>query len=124
MSFRFATVYQVNNGDDLGSATYWNTRFQDIDIRLNAVEAYSTTIQDTVTQVSDDALARVNDIVDPYITSLEDQINTLSASVTALQSSVVADQNNVNSQLSALLVQGQALVDNLSNLGAVSDGTF
>lgn len=124
MSFRFDTVYKVNVNDDLGSATFWNTRFQDIDLRLNSVELYASTIDSTVTQVTNDALARVNTIVNPYITSLETEINGLSAQVTSLQDSVVTDQNNVNQQLNALLAQGQVLVNNLASLGSLSDGTF
>lgn len=124
MSFRFLTVYQVSVGDDLGSASYWNARFQDIDLRLNAVEQYSSTIDSTVATVTDQALAQVTTLVDPYINSLESQINGLSTQVSALNNSVLTDQANVTSQLNALLAQGQTLVDNLSSLGALSDGTF
>lgn len=124
MAFHFQTLYQVNNGDDLGSGTYWNQRFQDIDLRLNAVEAYASTINASADSVTTQALDRVNNIVNPYITSLEDQINSLSSQVSSLQSSVVTDQDNVNNQLAALLAQGQTLVNNLSSLGDLSDGTF
>lgn len=122
--FHYESLYEVNNGDDLGSASYWNLRFQDIDLRLNAVEAYAGTINSAADSVTTQALDRVNNIVNPYITSLENQINSLSSQVSSLQSSVVTDQNNVNSQLSALLAQGQTLVNNLSSLGDLSDGTF
>lgn len=122
--FRYDTVYKVKVNDDLGSPTYWNTRLQDIDLRLNSCEQYASTISDTVDQVTDDALARVNDIINPYITALETQINGLVTQVNGLQDLVITDQNNINQQLNNLLTQGQTLVDNLANLGAISDGTF
>ena len=49
MTLRYATTYIVKAGDNLGAASYWNLRLQDIDIRLNAVESYTADINAAAT---------------------------------------------------------------------------
>ena len=129
--YHYDSLYKVSNGDDLGSATYWNGRFQDLDLRLNTVEGYSQDITDAINSVTQLGLERVNLTIDPFITTLIDQINALSAQiaglstqVTSLENQVITDQNSVTNQLNALLAQAQAEVNNLQSLGAISDGTF
>jgi hypothetical protein len=124
MSFRFQSIYKVSVNDDLGSATFWNSRFQDIDVRLNATESYSATIDDAIAEVIALGLARVDTTIQPSIDTLTTEINTLTTSVAALQNIVVTDQNNVINQLNTLLTTAQTLVANMQSLGTISDGTF
>lgn len=124
MAFRFNTVYIVKINDDLGSATYWNTRFQDIDLRLNAVEIYAATINNAVDEITTLGIARINSDIQPAVNAIQANIATLATSVTSLQNTVISDQNNITSQLSALLVTAQTLIANLESLGTVADGTF
>lgn len=124
MSFRFQSTYIVKIGDDLGSQTYWNTRFQDIDLRINATESYTATINNAVDEIASLGIARIDSEIQPAVTAIQNQITTLGASVTALQNLVVSDQNNITSQLGALLVTAQTLIANLQSLGTISDGTF
>jgi hypothetical protein len=124
MSFRFQSTYIVKTNDDLGSPTYWNTRFQDIDIRINACESYAATINSAVDSVIAQGINRVNTTVTPLVDSITAQINTLTANVATLENLVVTDQNSVVSQLNTLLATAQTLVANLQSLGTIQDGTF
>lgn len=124
MALRFASTYQVNVNDDLGSATFWNVRFQDIDVRLNAVESYTSTINDIEDQVVAQGINRINTTIQPFMDGLVAQLNTLTTTVASLQNSVLTDQGNLNDQLNTLLTEGQTLIDNLESLGTISDGTF
>lgn len=122
--FRYLSTYQVQNGDDLGSATYWNTRFYDIDVRLNSCEIYASTITDAVDNITTLGLARINDAIQPYVTTLEGQITGLQIQINGFANTIISDQADVISQLNTLLAQGQTYVTNLQTLGTVSDGTF
>ena len=124
--YRFDSVYRVNNNDDLGSPSYWNQRFQDIDVRVNSVENATLTaqIQSAVDLVTQAGIARINDTITPLINNTTANVNALQADVTALQELVVTDQNNVISQLNSILTQAQAILSNLETLGTIQDGTF
>ena len=124
MSFRFQTTYIIKTGDDLGSQSYWNTRFQDIDVRLNFVESYAAQITAQADSVGALGLARINSEIQPVVDTITAQVAALTTTVTDLQNLVVADQNNVVGQLNTLLAQAQALVANLQSLGVIQDGTF
>lgn len=124
MTFRFQSTYIVKVGDDLGSPTYWNTKFQDIDVRLNFVESYASQITSQADDVATLGLARINSQIQPVVDAINAQVATLSTSVTNLQALVISDQNNITSQLDALLATAQTLVANLQSLGTVQDGTF
>ena len=124
MSFRYQSSYIVKSGDDLGSATYWNTRFQDIDLRLNFTESYSATINTAADNVTAVGIDRINNTLNPFMNSIIAQIATLSTSIDGLQGQIIADQDSVVIQLNALLAQGQTLIANLQSLGTISDGTF
>src|ERR1700729_1811072 len=120
MSFRFQSTYIVKIGDDLGSATYWNLRLQDIDLRLNATESYAATINASADSISTLGIARINADIQPAITAIEAQIAALSTSVTTLQGLVITDQNNITTQLAAILVTANGLLANLESLGTIS----
>jgi uncharacterized iron-regulated protein len=124
MALRFNSTYKVNINDDLGSTTYWNVRFQDIDVRLNAVESYTATINSIADQVAAQGIARINATVQPFMDGLVAQLNALTTTVASLQNSVLVDQGNLTDQLNTLLAEGQTLIDNLESLGTISDGTF
>lgn len=122
--YRFQSTYKVSVNDDLGSATFWNNRFQDIDLRINLTESYAATINGAVDEVISQGLNRINSTVQPLIDSATSQINTLTGEVTSLQNIVVTDQNSVIGQLNTLLATAQTLVANLQSLGTIQDGTF
>jgi hypothetical protein len=122
--FRFQSTYIVKVNDDLGSPTYWNARFQDLDLRINATESYAATITTAADEVSNVGLTRINATIQPLIDSITTQITTLTASVTALEALVLTDQNNITLQLNTLLATANTLVANLESLGVVQDGTF
>lgn len=124
MSFRFQSTYIVKVNDDLGSPTYWNTRFQDIDLRLNATESYASQIDASANEISTLGIERVNSAIQPTINNLNAQIVTLSTAVSNLQGLVITDQNNITNQLAALLTTAQTLIANLESLGTIADGTF
>jgi flagellar hook-basal body complex protein FliE len=120
----FARVYEVAAGDDLGSSTFWNQRFQDIDLRLNAVEAFTNVANDASDQIINAGIARINTSFQPLLNSLIVQVNETTTAVAALEATVVTDQNSVTAQLTALLAAAQGLVTNLEGLGTVDGGTF
>lgn len=124
--YRFDSVYRVNNNDDLGSPSYWNTRFQDIDVRVNSVEnaTLAAQIQGAVDLVTQAGIARINDTITPLVNNITANVNALQSDVTALQNLVVSDQNNIISQMNSLLAQAQSIVSNLEALGTIQDGTF
>ena len=124
MSYRFQSTYIVRVNDDLGSATYWNTKFQDIDLRLNFVESYAAQITASSDSIIALGLSRINTTVQPVLDALIIDFNNLTVSVDALQNLVVTDQDNVVGQLNTLLATAQTLVANLQSLGTISDGTF
>jgi hypothetical protein len=124
MSLRFQSTYIVKINDDLGSQTYWNTRFQDIDVRLNFVESYAAQINAQADSVGALGLSRINSEIQPVVDAITAQVASLTTTVTNLQNLVVEDQNNVVGQLNALLVTAQTLVANLQSLGTIQDGTF
>lgn len=126
MTFRFDSYYRVNVNDDLGSPVYWNQRFQDIDVRVNALESSSLVLQiaGAVDQVTQAGIARINDTITPVINTATANVTALQTSVTALQNLVVTDQNSIISQMNALLAQAQGIVNNLQTLGTIQDGTF
>ena len=110
---RFSTVYIVRVDDDLGSPTYWNGRFQDIDIRLNAVEAFTNVANNASQSIINTGIARINDTLQPAIAAAQAQVTTLSGSVT-----------DVNDQLNTLVSEAQGIVSTLESLAIVDGGTF
>jgi hypothetical protein len=124
MAFRYQSTYIVKTGDDLGSATYWNTKFQDLDLRINLTESYAAQINAQADSVGALGLARINSEIQPVVDTITAQVATLTTTVTNLQNLVVTDQNNIVGQLNALLATAQTLVANLQSLGTIQDGTF
>lgn len=122
--YRFDSTYKVKVNDDLGSATFWNNRFQDIDLRINFTENYAETINSAVEELVVRGLAQVNAAINPGLSTLNAQLVTLTNNVTALENLVIADQTDVVDQLNALLVTAQTLVAAMQGLGTISDGTF
>jgi phosphopantetheine adenylyltransferase len=110
---RFSTVYIIKVGDDLGSPTYWNTRLRDIDVRLNAVEAFTNVANNASQQIIDTGVARINDTLQPAITAAQAEVVSLSGSV-----------SNVNSILTGLVSEAQGIVNTLQSLAVVDGGTF
>lgn len=121
---RFDLAYKVQIGDDLGSPTYWNSRWQDIDVRVNACESFTGSIDQAISDVIAQGLNRIDTTLVPIINTLVDQVNSLTAEVDNLENTVVSDQQSVTQQLQALLTQAQGIVNNLQTLGAVQGGTF
>ena len=121
---RYDLAYKVQIGDDLGSPTYWNSRWQDIDVRVNACESFTGSIDQAISDVIAQGLNRIDGTLVPIINNLVDQVNQLTAEVANLQGTVLTDQQSVTTQLNALLAQAQAIVNNLQTLGTVQGGTF
>lgn len=124
MSLNFERFYKVKPNDDLGSSTFWNSRFQDIDLRLNAAESQFDKFDTASQAVIDAGILRINTTFQPLLDSLITQTNTTTAAVVALQNTVITDQDSITVQLNALLSQAQALVANLQSLGTIEGGTF
>jgi hypothetical protein len=122
--FRYSSLYVVKPGDNLGSASYWNPRFQDLDLRLNEVESFTSNIDDAAQQVIDAGIYRIDNTFQPALNALIAEIGTLSGSVAELQDTVIADQNNITVQLNALLSTAEGLVAELESLATIDGGAF
>ena len=120
----FNSVYQVIDGDDLGEAAYWNTRLQSLDERLNSVEGYSADITAAINSVTETGLAYLTDTVNPVVATLVNQVDSLTTNVNSLQEALITDQDNLNSQLTALLATGNSLITSLETQLVVDGGTF
>jgi hypothetical protein len=121
---KFNASYRVENGDDLGSAPYWNGRLSDIDARLNAVESFAADVDQAAQQVIDAGLARISSTLQPSIGAASAQVAALAATVAALGSQVTADQNGVTTQLNDLLAEATVLTGALEGLEVLDGGTF
>lgn len=124
MALRFNDLYRVKAKDNLGSSQFWNTRLQDLDLRMNAMEAYTSSFGAAADQIIAAGISRIDDQLQPLVNSLVDQVNTLSDQAAALQDFVLTGQANLNDQLNALVAQAQALVDALNTTGDVDGGSF
>lgn len=122
--FRYDSVYIVNAGDDLGSSSYWNFKFKDIDIRLNSVEAFTSDAEVASQTIIDAGISRINDTIQPYLDSLTTQANALAITVSSLQGQVLTDQGNLTAQLANLVATANAIIANLESLGTIDGGTF
>ena len=82
---RFET-YQVKRNDDLGDPDYWNSRFQDIDLRLQAREQDADRLDGAIDDLNDVGLARLNETFTPLIEAAEDRLTNIGAAFNATSS--------------------------------------
>jgi hypothetical protein len=121
---RYQTTYIVKVNDDLGAPSYWNLRFQDIDIRLNSVETFAAASGAAAQEVIDAGIARIDNTLQPAINAALAEVATLTTSVNNLQGAVLTNENNALDALNALLTEANGIIANLESLGIVSGGTF
>lgn len=124
MTLRYETTYKLKPGDDLGDPIFWNSRLQDIDLRLNAAEGQFAKFDAGSQSIIDAGINRINTTLQPIITAAQNQVNDLAGQVASLQAQVLTDQGNLTAQLNSLLAQAQTLVANLESLGSIDGGTF
>jgi hypothetical protein len=113
MASNFERLYRVRDGDNLGSAQYWNTRFQDIDLRIGVAEGQFYRIDEAVAEVTAAGIKQINESLAPVINDLAAQVATLSTQVV-----------DINDELNGYIQQAQDLIANLESLGQVDGGTF
>ncbi len=75
--------YRIRQNDILNRADFWNPRFEDLDLRLAAVEDYGKTIDAAIGALTTLALARLNDTFTPLIVEAQSRLNSLGASFSA-----------------------------------------
>lgn len=122
--FHYDSLYQIRKDDDLGSASFWNLRFRDIDLRLNTVESFTARIDTAVSEVETAGLNRINTTLTPYVDALVDRFNELQGQVEDLTDVATVDVASTTATLNGLIAQAQTLVNNLQSLGSVQGGTF
>lgn len=76
-------LYRVKRRDNLSDSNFWNPRFQDIDVRLNAREGDATRLDDAVDALEAVALQRLADTFTPLIVEAQARLNNLGASFSA-----------------------------------------
>lgn len=72
--------YRVKRRDNLAAIDFWNDRFKDLDLRIAATEAYSTTIDDAVDGMIAVALQTLTQTFTPLIEDAQERLNTLGVS--------------------------------------------
>lgn len=75
--------YRIKRGDNLGDPETWNTRFEDVDLRLAAREQDATKIDNAVDQLTQVALDRLNETFTPLINELQQQLQDVGAAFVA-----------------------------------------
>lgn len=75
--------YKIRQNDILNRADFWNPRFEDLDLRLAAVEDYGLTINSAIGALTALALARLNDTFTPLVIEAQSRLNSLGASFSA-----------------------------------------
>jgi hypothetical protein len=93
MAQRYDQLYKIKQGDDLGDPTRWNPKFQDIDLRLAALEGTFSKIDAAVAEVTALGISRLNTTFAPLIQSLTNQINATNALVAQAQADVATLEN-------------------------------
>ncbi|KRQ99282.1 hypothetical protein [Bradyrhizobium valentinum] len=76
-------AYRIERNDNLAAPEFWNTRFQDIDLRLATRENDAERIDNAVDDLERVALQRLNDTFTPLIIEAQDRLNSLGASFSA-----------------------------------------
>ena len=124
MAQRFDKLYKVKQGDDLGDPIFWNPRFQDIDLRIAALEGAYTKIDDAAQQVISLGIGRINDTFQPLLNGLTTNVNTLNSTVTTLEAQIVTSNTSVTNQLNAIIAQANTTLAQLQAMGTFDGGTF
>jgi hypothetical protein len=73
-------VYKLKRNDNLGDPVFWNTRFEDIDLRLAASEDAAAELQKTADSIAALALSRLNETFMPLILEAQSRLNSLGVS--------------------------------------------
>ena len=82
--------YQVSRGDNIADPGFWNPRLQDIDDRINNVEAYSTSLDGAVQNVEALGVERVNATLNPLVAQALAKITSVANLLEAGSASSVA----------------------------------
>lgn len=90
MPRRFDQAYRVKRRDNLGDPEFWNSRFEDIDLRLAAREIDGQRIGDAVDTVTNVALHRLNDTFTPVIEEAKNLLRSIGAMFTARSTSTLS----------------------------------
>jgi hypothetical protein len=64
---RRSDTYRVKRGDNLGDPEFWNPRFDEIDVRLDAAERTGERVDTVLDEVKEAGLYRLNDVLTPLI---------------------------------------------------------
>lgn len=80
---RFEGAYQVKRGDNLGDASYWNKRLQDLDLRLHARELDADALKKATDDFQSLALSRINDTLVPVVQQAIEQLSEVGAVLAA-----------------------------------------
>ena len=66
--------YQIRVGDDLGDPDGWNSRFEDIDLRLHGQEEIEKDWRAAVRELQENGLKRIDEAVSPLIAQLDEDL--------------------------------------------------
>src|SRR5262245_37138650 len=124
MALRFDHHYKIKQGDDLGDPLFWNTRLQDIDLRINALEAGYTKIATAPQELIGLGLDRINNTFQPLLNDLTNTVTSLQMQVTTLTDELNAESGTVTEQLNSIIAQASDLLAELEGLGTIDGGTF
>jgi len=124
MSLRYETVYRVKINDNLGDPGFWNTRFQDLDLRMNSSEVQFSKIDAAVQEIISLGIARIDNTYQPLLNALQAQATAAQAQVDAVVLDVTTLESTTTTQLGALVTEAQSFVTTLEALGDIDGGTF
>ncbi len=89
MARRFG-FYRVNRGDNLGDPEFWNRRFEDVDIRVDALDQSSQRVDTALDEVVAEGLNRLNNVITPLVVQAQEQIASVPSIFGATSASSVA----------------------------------
>lgn len=78
MARLFESFYRVKRRDNLGEPDYWNSRFSDLDRRLDAAENATAEIDELTARLEGIALDRINVAITPLVQETQTQLRSIS----------------------------------------------
>jgi|SRR6185312_1680336 len=122
--FRFDSTYKVRPRVNLADPTFWNERFRDIDLRLNACEAFSVVAKTASDEIINEGIRRIDETLQPAINQAITEVTALSSQVSVLITTISGGQADFTAQMNLLLSQANATVALLNATGTIDGGTF
>lgn len=127
-------AYEIKRGDNLADPSFWNRRFEDVDLRIHALEAAATAVEDAAQEVIAVGLQRLNETFGPLIQQSTQSVQDAAALLAQTQTEVQTTIGNANTTFAAAIAEANAdlvafIADAneqiaLALAGGIDDGMF